>query len=1425
MEDGKSGVGAGSHQERPSTSDFLQSNISIPEDGNDALSVADDQRPPNGNNVGNDAIQRQETSEPATSVSASPSPTTAPSRASIGSQRPGSREFRSKGKQQPRRNSRFERFAGSSTNGAHERRPSASNTNRKSASRHPSNPLDMRPEWSHWEKICLRLQNLPPTTTTRDLWALFKDHGEIVSIDLFERKSTGERDGSGRVYFRPPPTKQFWQDFMIVDIRGKLAKIKVELQKRLPSSRVQASNGQNYPSLISLQMSALQFGVLAHENEMIPMKTIENNNRRYRFSLDADLDHKRLEIVFACKIQDPRRENPTIQHPDPIGKVEISQEYKAQIPFAHLKKIIFIDIDENTWALLIPLLAPPAFYVKHDVAGSHSDSRCIWSIRDAWDRTVDITYDRSWFKNDPVTLPRTSQFIDIGRWTMYRLIFPKSVLSDWAVMKPALRDFNINVDYKTAEEFSTITTQVSSFWGKLEPRKLEESEPNSNLSLLADTEEIHLPYRVRYQLEACISQGFLNEVDITTEFLQRLADLSKGHTKRRDRANDLLMYISQPHTGGRLENQDKIDEKRIYDPMKLFEDKKALSHYPEIALPENTQWVRKVVVTPTTMYLSNPAPEAMNRVLRHFAKYQDRFIRVQFTDEISKGRIFPTPGTTQDNALFNRIHRTLSNGIRIGGRHFQYLAAGNSQFRENGAYFFCPDDFLTCDNIRNWMGDVAHIRVVAKYAARLGQCFSTTKLPKSSPIGQTIVHIPDIEHNGWCFTDGVGKIAPSRAKFLIQNLTSSNVATHIPAVFQFRLGGSKGILTQWPDVPFNDVHLRPSQNKFKCSSQGLEIIKTSRFSVAALNRQTIMILSCLGVPDFVFEERMKKQIADYESAMKDPHVAMQLLSKYIDQNGVTTTIAQMIVDGFMRTKEPFFMTILEVWRAWSMRLLREKARIVIDQGAFVFGCVDETRTLRGYSESEEAAKSTDFRNRKDPSKLPQIFLQVPKAGIRPGETGEYTVITGICMLGRNPSLHPGDIRVVEAVDVPALRHLRDVVVFPAVGDRDIPSMCSGGDLDGDDYFVVWDPDLIPLEWNYPPMEQDVLQPKQIKRDVKVSDLISFFVQYMKNDSLSTIAHAHLAKCDMLPEGPKDPQCIELARLHSKSVDYPKTGQEAYLKQSLRPRHFPHFMEKPPRKSYHSKKILGRLYDQVAKVEFKPKLDGAFDERILRRYALKEDTLKAVRMIKRQHDKAMKQIMNQHDIETEFETWSTFVLTKPRVGSEYRRQEIMEPVITSHRERFRQACIKLAGSRDPKVLYPIIAAAYVVTWEEVQIVLGKMRREGQEQGLSKDEIPLISFPWVFEYELGRIATSQDDFELEEVPEPSMALLDDNIDDDEGEFERLVSAGIIADEEDDGSHSSEGHESSHPDTSETMEDLVMLEEDEETGMDALAKLNLG
>lgn len=207
------------------------------------------------------------------------------------------------------------------------------------------------------------------------------------------------------------------------------------------------------------------------------------------------------------------------------------------------------------------------------------------------------------------------------------------------------------------------------------------------------------------------------------------------------------------------------------------------------------------------------------------------------------------------------------------------------------------------------------------------------------------------------------------------------------------------------------------------------------------------------------------------------------------------------------------MNVLNLWRSWSLKLLKEKARIQIDKSAFVLGCVDETRTLRGHSVATEGSKSRDV------NKLPQIFLQTSD----PKHYGKTNIIRGICIVGRNPSLHPGDIRVVQAVDCPKLHHLKDVVVFPATGDRPVPNMLSGGDLDGDDFFVIWDRSLIPTEWNHAPMNYTGPEPVQLNRDVGVHDLRNFFLKYMKNDVLPLVAIAHLGQADDL--GPKSPQCM------------------------------------------------------------------------------------------------------------------------------------------------------------------------------------------------------------------------------------------------------------------------------------------------------------
>lgn len=228
--------------------------------------------------------------------------------------------------------------------------------------------------------------------------------------------------------------------------------------------------------------------------------------------------------------------------------------------------------------------------------------------------------------------------------------------------------------------------------------------------------------------------------------------------------------------------------------------------------------------------------------------------------------------------------------------------------------------------------------------------------------------------------------------------------------------------------------------------------------------------------------------------------------------------------------------------------------------------------------------------------------------------------------------------------------------------------------------------------------------------------------------------------------------LELAALHSKAVDYVKTGEPAEMPKRLRPRKWPHFMEKkfkPKDATYHSNKILGQLYDKVETVNFVPQYEENFDKRILRAYSLDDAIMKKARQLKTKYDVHMKRIMAQQEIKTEFEIWSTFVLSRPRVGSDYKVQEEIARLSDSLKEQFRNECIEKAEGKEFDKLGPFVAAMYKVTKEEMDIALAECHSTKMVNGtavprrkLEPKYMPLISFPWLFEKELGRIATGID-----------------------------------------------------------------------------------
>ena len=123
-------------------------------------------------------------------------------------------------------------------------------------------------------------------------------------------------------------------------------------------------------------------------------------------------------------------------------------------------------------------------------------------------------------------------------------------------------------------------------------------------------------------------------------------------------------------------------------------------------------------------------------------------------------------------------------------------------------------------------------------------------------------------------------------------------------------------------------------------------------------------------------------------------------------------------------------------------------------------------------------------------------------------------------------MHPGDVQKLRAVNRAELHSFENVVVLPTVGTQSVAANCSGGDLDGDKFSVIWASDLVPPDrCMQPALDYDAvlaeagpavgaLENGAFNED----DLVHFFCRVVVNDTLGKIAHMHLAYCDACEQG-------------------------------------------------------------------------------------------------------------------------------------------------------------------------------------------------------------------------------------------------------------------------------------------------------------------
>lgn len=266
----------------------------------------------------------------------------------------------------------------------------------------------------------------------------------------------------------------------------------------------------------------------------------------------------------------------------------------------------------------------------------------------------------------------------------------------------------------------------------------------------------------------------------------------------------------------------------------------------------------------------------------------------------------------------------------------------------------------------------------------------------------------------------------------------------------------------------------------------------------------IKLLEDMGVPRMWF---LKQQAAALQK--------LQLVTAHIsntagflkrqgvaDLVGFPRLIRHLESIGIDYKRDQFMRSVVEVAVLRELRLMKQKARIPIEQGVTLFGIMDET----GYLEQGEIYITFD--------KAPFIGCHALDLDNR------------LMLVTRSPALHPGDIQIATNIIPPEhhpLRALSNCVVFSQKGTRDLPSCLSGGDLDGDMYSVIWDTVAVNgCQRVFKPADYSRVTPVDIGRRVEKKDMTDFFIKFMATDQLGLIATRHMILADQRQEGTADP---------------------------------------------------------------------------------------------------------------------------------------------------------------------------------------------------------------------------------------------------------------------------------------------------------------
>lgn len=438
----------------------------------------------------------------------------------------------------------------------------------------------------------------------------------------------------------------------------------------------------------------------------------------------------------------------------------------------------------------------------------------------------------------------------------------------------------------------------------------------------------------------------------------------------------------------------------------------------------------RALVTPAKIYCVGPELETANYVVKNFASHASDFLRVTFVEEDWSKLPANAISTSIQQGFFSRPHRTklydrilsvLRDGIVIGSKRFEFLAFSASQLRSNSVWMFASSDEVKAADIREWMGSFNKIRSVSKCAARMGQLFSSSTQTLVVPV-QHVEMVPDVEVTSsdgvnYCFSDGIGKISLSFARQVSQKCGLN----HTPSAFQIRYGGYKGVVAVDRNS-FRKLSLRSSMLKFESKNRMLNVTSWSESMPCFLNREIITLLSTLGIEDDIFLEMQTVQVLLLDKMVTSKESALDFLESLGKSD--TKNILVNMLQGYEPNLEPYLSMMLQSYREYQLSDIRSRCRIFVPNGRILIGCLDETGILsygQVYVRVTMTKREREFENQ-------SFFKKVDET---------TAIVLGKVLVTKNPCLHPGDIRVLEAVYEVALEEkgLVDCLIFPQKGER------------------------------------------------------------------------------------------------------------------------------------------------------------------------------------------------------------------------------------------------------------------------------------------------------------------------------------------------------------------------------------------------------